>query len=130
MVLEAFFNGASGITYFLAENFDSPEDFRAHARAVALLERYEDFFTSGTVESFGGDYEEITYSARSLPGRRLILVGNYRSRRAETAEFQTGCQGPLRDGESGAELPTRDGLARLEVLANSSRVLECETRRP
>ena len=51
LLLEAFFSGARGITYFHAEDFDTPEDFLAHAQAIAIVSRFEDYFTRGFVDT-------------------------------------------------------------------------------
>jgi len=128
MVLEAFFNGARGITYYRTEDFDTPEDFRAHASAIALVSRYEDFFTDGGFdESLRAGDPDITLSARTLPGKRLILVGSYRSRGAETVELQTRCSGGIRDAETDTPILAPNGVVRFDLPPQTSRVLACKS---
>jgi hypothetical protein len=123
-VLEAFFAGIRGITYFQAEDFDTPEDFLAHAQAIAIVSRFEPFFTEGSrapgVRLNAGD---ATLSARSLGERLLVLVGSYRSRVAEQIVVQTPCGVPWRDVEANTE----HGRRRLSVALQpgESRVFEC-----
>ena len=128
MVLEAFFNGARGITYYLAEDFDTPEDFRAHARAIALVAKHEEYFAGGSyVDSLPGANADISISGRAVGARRLILVGSYRSRQTESAQITTGCSDAIRDGETGAVLQSNAGTVRIALGPGESRVLECSS---
>jgi hypothetical protein len=123
-VLEAFFAGVRGITYFQAEDFDTPEDFLAHARAISIVSRFEPFFTEGSpAPSVRLSTGDATLSARSLGERLLVLVGSYRSRVAEEIVVPTACDVPWRDVEANTE----HGQRRLsvELHPGESRVFEC-----
>jgi hypothetical protein len=123
-VLEAFFAGVRGITYFQAEDFDTPDDFLAHAQAISIVSRFETFFTEGspapTVHLASGD---ASLSARSLGERLLVLVGSYRSRVAEQVVVRVQCGVPWRDVEAETEYGQRQ--LSVELQPGDSRVFEC-----
>ncbi len=78
MVLEAFLNGAGGITYFEWINFtDSPLDFYYHVKALASLQPYEDLVADGEISELKGSNPDLTYSAIKKGNEMLLLVGNY-----------------------------------------------------
>ncbi len=123
-VLEAFFSGARGITYFQAEDFDTPEDFLAHAQAIAIVSRYEDFFTRGSLDPrvriTSGD---ASVTARVLGSRLLVLAGSYRSRATEHVAIAAPCSGPWRDVETNLEHGARS--LSVTLRPGESRVFEC-----
>jgi len=123
-LLEAFFSGARGITYFQAEDFDTPEDFLAHAQAIAVVSRYEDYFTRGSADQEvrveSGDASVI---ARALESRLLVLLGSYRSRATEQVKVALGCRVPWRDVETNATHGTTSLAVALQP--GDSRVFEC-----
>ena len=86
MVLEAFMNGANGITYFQASDFyDSPMDFYYHAKALAEIQPYEDLVMDGEVAAVEGTNADLTYSMLVKGREALLLVGNYKAATPSTS---------------------------------------------
>ncbi len=77
MVLESFLNGSGGITYFNYRNFDTPEDYFYHARALSYLRKYEDLIVEGKMLSLKIEPVNAIYSALQSNKEILLLVGNY-----------------------------------------------------
>ena len=78
MVLEAFLNGAGGISYYKYQDFtDSPLDFYYHASALVKLRPYENLIADGTVFELTSSRPEIICSALRRDKEILLLVSNY-----------------------------------------------------
>ncbi len=77
IVLEAFMNGVSGITYYIYSDFDTPQDFFYHAKALSLLAPYETLLADGQMVELETSNPAITVSAWQKDGEMLILAGNY-----------------------------------------------------
>ena len=85
MILEAFLNGACGITYCHFWDFDTPMDFYYHAKALAEIAPYEDLIVEGDVLDITGTNKQLTYSAIRNKNEMLLLVGNYtKTKQTET----------------------------------------------
>lgn len=76
LVLESLLNGAGGITYYCFDDFDTPLDFYAHARALAVLRPYEDLLVSGRSLNISGSNPDLLYSAWGTKKEMLLLIGN------------------------------------------------------
>ena len=77
MILESFLNGSGGITYFNYRNFDTPEDYFYHARALSYLRKYEDLIVKGKMLSLKIEPVNAIYSALQSNKEILLLAGNY-----------------------------------------------------
>ncbi len=95
ILVETLMNGAGGVQYFYALGFESPLDYYHVARAFALLAPYEDILLDGSLEEHvRGEAPGITFTARRLGERMLLLAGNYGAQRpAEDSLFVPGAQG-------------------------------------
>lgn len=84
-LIETLMNGASGIQYFMFPSFESPLDYYSHAKAMKLLQPFEDILMKGGLdERFTGSDKTIHYTCRTLGKRSLILLGNYEAVKAKT----------------------------------------------
>jgi hypothetical protein len=130
MVLESLFNGARGVTYFLAEDFDTPEDFAAHARAVRVASAFEEFFVgTDTPLEHRVPGSNVIISTRIQGARSLSLVGNYRFNQRAKTQWDARCaRGALEDAETSETLVTQEGRVLLDLAPNSVRVLHCRAR--
>jgi hypothetical protein len=123
-VLEAFFSGAIGITYYKIDDFDSPSDFAAHVQAIAIVSRHEAHFTQGEIDDrWSAQAGSVSVTVRRLGRRALVLVGNYRSRAVEDAELGLPCEGRWRDVETNTELDARS--LRASLAPGETRVFAC-----
>lgn len=77
MILEAYLNGAGGMTYYAARDFDS-RSFYYHARALAQLSHYVELLEEGSRVEVNGTNSDLSYSAFGNEKEALVLVGNYR----------------------------------------------------
>ncbi len=77
MILESFLNGAGGITYFNYRNFDTPEDFFYHARALSILRPYEDLIAQGKQLILAAEPANALVSALQSGNEVLLIAGNY-----------------------------------------------------
>jgi hypothetical protein len=123
MILEAFLNGASGITYFRFINFDTPLDFYYHAKALAEIAPYEDLIVDGEVLELEGLNKALTYSGVRKGNQMILLVGNYQGGKIDTViklPFKSITQ--IKDLQSNATLSTQNPL-KLKVPKNRIRLL-------
>jgi hypothetical protein len=79
MLYEVFFSGASGLTYFAYQDFDSPLDFFYHAKALKTIQPYENILWNGKLVKLDSDNKHLTISAWQLDNEMVIMVRNYRS---------------------------------------------------
>ena len=79
-LIETLMNGAGGIQYFMYPSFESPLDYYYHARAMKLIQPYEDILMDGSLDfNFSGTDKSLRYTKRSLGKVDLILIGAYES---------------------------------------------------
>jgi len=77
MILEAFANGARGITYYYYGNFD-PLHFKYHAEAIDIVAPIEDIFMDGTpIRGLACDHERIKLCGMAAGREMALLVSNY-----------------------------------------------------
>jgi hypothetical protein len=79
MLYEVFFSGASGLTYFAYQDFDSPLDFFYHAKALKTIQPYENILWNGKLIKLDTDNKQLSISAWQLDNEMVIMVRNYRS---------------------------------------------------
>ena len=118
ILVETLMNGAGGVQYFYALGFESPLDYYHVARAFALLAPYEDILLDGSLEEHvRGEAPGITFTARRLGERMLLLAGNYGAQRpAEDSLFVPGAQG--------VELLSDQGKAIVACLAKGEMLVD------
>lgn len=123
MILEAFLNGASGITYYSFFDFD-PEDFYYHAKALALLHPYQDLLASGTPAHGDSGNDAVASSLFKNNREALLMLSNYGSARPLQARvapvFSEG--GEIRDAVSGETLSAAE-LNTLSIPGQGFRLL-------
>ena len=123
MILEAFLNGASGVTYFRFINFDTPLDFYYHAKALAEIAPHENLIINGKVLTPEGENKSLTYSGIRNNNQMILLVGNYQGGKTDTTinlPFKSIKQ--IKDLQSGSILPTQKTL-KLKVPKKRIRLL-------
>lgn len=77
MILEAFANGARGVTYYYYANFD-PWHFKYHAEAIDIVAPVQDIFADGQpIVGLTCSDERIKVCGMALNGELAILVSNY-----------------------------------------------------
>jgi len=85
MILEAFANGASGVTYYYYGNFD-PWHFKYHAEAIDIVAPIEDIFADGTpIAGLTCSDDRVKVCGMAVGGEMAILVSNYQGVPAGTA---------------------------------------------
>jgi hypothetical protein len=78
MILEAFANGANGITYYWYGHFDAAH-FKTHAEAIDLVAPIEDLFMDGKpLAGLKSSDERIKVCGMGLVNEMAVLVSNYR----------------------------------------------------
>ncbi len=87
MIYEVFFSGASGFTYFAFQDFDSPLDFFYHAKALKTIRPYEDILWNGKFIDLKSNSKGLTISAWQLKNEIVLMVRNYSSKEALTANI-------------------------------------------
>ncbi|HWL53680.1 MAG TPA: discoidin domain-containing protein [Chthoniobacteraceae bacterium] len=87
IILEAYLNGAGGITYYAFRDFD-PATFYYHARALATLAPYAPLLTNGTLIEADSPQEAFRCSAFGREDEALLLVGNYRNLHAAAGKVR------------------------------------------
>lgn len=77
MILEAFANGARGITYYYYANFD-PLHYKYHAEAIDIVAPIEDIFADGApIRGLTCDVDGIKLCGMAADGEMALLVSNY-----------------------------------------------------
>lgn len=77
MILEAFANGARGITYYWYGYFDAAH-FKAHAEAVDMVAPIEDIFMDGRpLTGLKASHDKIKVCGMGLGAEMAVLVSNY-----------------------------------------------------
>lgn len=77
MILEAFANGAKGITYYEYGDFD-PLHFKYHAEAIDIVAPVEDIFMDGRpIAALACDQARVKICGMAADGQAVILVSNY-----------------------------------------------------
>lgn len=87
IILEAYLNGAGGITYYAFRDFD-PATLYYHARALATLAPHAGLLTNGKLIEATSPQEAFRCSAFGGEHETLLLVGNYRNLHAATGEVR------------------------------------------
>jgi hypothetical protein len=78
MILEAFANGANGLTYYYYGNFDAAH-FKYHAEAVDLVAPIEDIFMDGQpLAGLKSSDERIKVCGMGAGDELAVLISNYR----------------------------------------------------
>ena len=84
MILEAFANGANGITYYWYGHFDAAH-FKSHAEAIDIVAPIEDLFMDGKpLAGLKCSDERIRVCGMGMGNERAVLVSNYRGVAAGT----------------------------------------------
>lgn len=97
MILEAFANGARGITYYWYGDFD-PLHFKYHAEAIDMVARIEDIFVDGKpLPDVSCDNDRIKVCGMAAGDEMAVLVSNYQGVAATekikvTVPVKTRCQ--------------------------------------
>lgn len=76
MLLEAFLNGASGVTYYRFQDHD-PLDFYHQAIALNYLAPFEKLLTEGKLIELEQDNDRVAVTLWGNDEEALLLVGNY-----------------------------------------------------
>lgn len=77
MILEAFANGARGVTYYWYGYFDAAH-FKYHAEAVDIVAPVEDIFMDGTpLTGLKSSHEQIKVCGMGVDNEVALLVSNY-----------------------------------------------------
>ena len=77
MILEAFANGARGITYYWYGDFDAAH-FRYHAEAIDLVSPIEDVFVDGKpLAGLKADNAKVKICGMGLGDEKAVLLSNY-----------------------------------------------------
>lgn len=77
MILEAFANGARGITYYCYGDFD-PAHFMYHAQAVDLVAPIEDIFMDGKpLTGLKSSNDKVKVCGMGMDAEMAVLVSNY-----------------------------------------------------
>jgi hypothetical protein len=77
MIYEALLNGAQGITYYRFNNFDTPDDYFYHAKALKTIAPFEDLIMDGKILEPTGSNKKLFYSGVKNNKEMLLLIGNY-----------------------------------------------------
>ena len=125
MVLEAVLNGARGITYYCFQDFDTPEDFYYHAKALVKLAPYQKLLKEGAPHSIQGSNPGLFYSAFQNQGKMLLLVGNYQGQAngVTTVALPFEEVQSVKDVSTGKEMPPGISLS-LDVKSREFVLLE------
>jgi hypothetical protein len=77
MILEAFANGARGVTYYSYGHFDAGH-FQSHAEAINIVAPIEDIFMDGTpLTGLKCDNAKLKLCGMGLGNEQAVLVSNY-----------------------------------------------------
>jgi hypothetical protein len=87
MIYEVLFSGGSGFTYFAFQDFDSPLDFLYHAKALKTIQPYENILWNGNFVDLKSDNKNLTVSAWQLKNEMVMMVRNYSSKKALSANI-------------------------------------------
>lgn len=87
MILEAYLNGAGGITYYVFRDFD-PMTFYYHASALSKLAQFAPLLTKGKRIDALSSNEKLRCSAFGRETEALVLVGNYQNAAYNTGAIQ------------------------------------------
>ena len=128
MILEALLNGAGGITYFQFSDFDTPQDFFYHAKALAEIAPYEDLIMDGEVLEPAGSNKELIYSGVKKANEMLLLIGNYRKVKdtGTIIELPMESVSQIKDLRSGQLLKSERTL-KIDVPAGEIRLLHIKS---
>lgn len=78
MILEAFANGARGVTYYWYGHFDAAH-FKSHAEAINIVAPIEDIFMDGKpLANVRCGHENLKVCGMGLGSEQAVLVSNYR----------------------------------------------------
>ena len=123
MVLECFLNGAGGITYFNYRNFDTPEDFFYHARALSYLRKYEDLIADGKPVTLKTVPAAAMCSALQRNKEILFLAGNYSKNTPAIKVTLPGKAAKITDAVSGEELKASGNVLSLDIPSGKYRLI-------
>jgi hypothetical protein len=132
LILESFLNGAAGITYYCSTDFDTPLDFQAHARALAILAPYRELLRTGTSCEVPMATEGVLSSAwGNGKDELLLLLGNYGNSRAVRVRptLPFAAAGVVTDAQTGAALDPALPLE-VEVPGRGFRLLHVRAAPP
>ncbi|MFO0428758.1 MAG: hypothetical protein ACK526_19475 [Planctomyces sp.] len=77
MILEAFANGARGVTYYWYGHFDAGH-FKSHAEAINIVAPIEDIFMDGTpLTNLTCSHDKFKVCGMGLNGEQAVLISNY-----------------------------------------------------
>ena len=107
MILEAFANGANGVTYYWYGNFDAAH-LKYHAEAIDLVAPIEDLFMDGKpLTGLKSGNDRIKVCGMGVGNEQAVLVSNYRGVPAGTAVAVTipvTQRAPVWDMDSGKKI--------------------------
>ena len=77
MILEAFANGARGVTYYWYAHFDAGH-FKSHAEAINIVAPIEDILMDGTpLTNLKCSHNKLKVCGTGLNGEQAVLISNY-----------------------------------------------------
>ena len=123
MILECFLNGAGGITYFKYNNFDTPEDFYYHARALALLRPYENLIVAGKQLKLASEPANAMISALQSNNEILLLAGNYSKSTPKVTVTLPGKAVKVADAVTGKAVEVSGSKLALDIPAGKYRLI-------
>ena len=104
MILEAFANGARGVTYYWYAHFDAGH-FKSHAEAINIVAPIEDLFMDGTsLTNLKCNHDKLKVCGMGLNGEQAVLISNYQGipRGTSVTIHSSASPGmPVRDLHSG-----------------------------
>ena len=123
MILECFLNGAGGITYFNYRNFDTPEDYFYHTRALAILRPYEELIASGKQLKLKSEPANAMISALQNNDEILLLAGNYSKNCPKATLTLPGKAAKITDAVSGEAVKSAEKTLTVEIPTGKYRLL-------
>ncbi len=110
-ILEAFCNGARGITYYWAGQTD-PLELKVIAETIDLVRPFEDIVVDGKpIQGLSADSEKVKLCGMALGDEALVLVSCYKYRLPQRAIVSFAGEGAVYDADAGVEIPRQAGGA-------------------
>ena len=129
MILESFLNGAGGITYFNYRNFDTPEDYYYHAKALKILRPYEELIAAGKQLKLQSTPANALVSALQNSNEILLLAGNYSKNCPRVTLALPGQADAITDAVTGKSLQTNGKTITLDIAPGKYRLIHIKLAR-